>query len=85
MHDHTGGTARQNRGAFYRVEGNGDWLIDQLINCLIDWGQIQERQTYHLDGIDWRVVASKPTGMGTHAHTSSLQLSAQQSPLVWVE
>lgn len=51
MQDHTGGAARQNQGAFYRVEGNGDWLIDQLINCLIDWGHILERQMYHLDGI----------------------------------
>lgn len=52
MHDHTGGIACQNQGAFYRVEGNGDWLINQLIDCLIDLGQIQDRQTYHLDDMD---------------------------------
>lgn len=71
MHDHTGRTAHQNQGAFYRVKGNGDWLINQLTDCLTGSDQIQKKGRHTmltaLTDMGW------PASQQAWAHTSTPQ------------
>lgn len=45
-------------------KGLTDWLIDS--------GEVQDRQLYHLACTDWHAVASEPANMDTYFHASNL-------------